>query len=153
MERWQRRMREIEEGAPGYRVCKAIAPFLQDWIDREKGDITYRITQMVTGYGSFKYYLYQIGKVPSPEFRYCGAEEETAEHVLGECVRWSEQREILAGRWEGDLSLAGVLRRATESEDGWRMFANFCETVMSIKERDEREWQREERARDGAGVG
>lgn len=43
--------------AAGARTLNAIIPAMQNWIDRQHGELTYRMTQILTGHGCFQTYL------------------------------------------------------------------------------------------------
>ncbi|XP_018395232.1 PREDICTED: uncharacterized protein LOC108773795 [Cyphomyrmex costatus] len=139
---------EIEEHAPGYRVVGAFAPVLKDWVSRVGCEVTYKITQILTGHGSFAVYLWEIGKLSSPACGFCdGRDEDDAIHTLEECPQWEEQRRLLGESVEGGITLGNIFGRAMESIDGWKAFSKFCETVIGAKETREREEEALRRAR------
>lgn len=108
---------------------------------------------MLTGHGSFGAFLFRIGKAISPICVFCreGVADDAA-HTLGQCSAWDEERTTLNRTLEveEDLNLPSVVRAICESSDAWLAFAQFCDTVMTVKERCERE---NERARRGGGGG
>lgn len=46
----------------GKKTIAAILPFLDRWLDRKHGQITYHVAQMLTGHGSFGHFLWRINK-------------------------------------------------------------------------------------------
>ncbi|XP_036138900.1 uncharacterized protein LOC118644432 [Monomorium pharaonis] len=42
-------------------------------------------TQLLTGHGDLNYHLYKLGSSDTPDCRWCGEEEETSLHILGNC--------------------------------------------------------------------
>ena len=75
---------------------RAIATVLahwDQWLDRGAGTLTFRVTQMITGHGCFGVYLHRIGAEETPACQECGAEVDSAQHVLGVCPRFQEQRQ------------------------------------------------------------
>jgi len=70
-------------GASGVRLRDAILPHLPAWMSRRWGGLTFRITQLLTGHGSFGSFLHRIGKIDSAECPHCGLEEEdTTDHTI-----------------------------------------------------------------------
>ena len=59
------------------------------WIIGKFGEENYYLTQLLSGHGYFKKYLYRMGKTASP---YCLYEEgeiiDDAEHTVFECASW-----------------------------------------------------------------
>lgn len=95
----------------------------------------------MTGHGVFASYLHKIGKMDSPTCGYCKLEVDTAEHTLMGCEEWSVQRRELVeaiGIREEELSLGMVVKKGVESEEAWKTFQAFANSVMGKKESDER---------------
>ncbi|XP_060802890.1 uncharacterized protein LOC132902325 [Amyelois transitella] len=93
----------------------------------------------MTGHGCFGHYLYRIGKEGSEVCHECGEPDDTAQHTLADCSRWSAQRQDLVEvLGDGDLSLHNVVDRMLCSERNWVAVASFCETVILQKEAAER---------------
>lgn len=53
---------------------------------------------------------------------------------------------VLREKIPGDISLTNIVAAIAESEEAWRVFRLFAETVMSVKEEAERQ-------REAAGIG
>ena len=58
---WQQRWEEITESQPGF-WTRNIIPILEPWLTRKHGDMTYPLSQPLSGHGSFMGYLKRIGK-------------------------------------------------------------------------------------------
>ncbi|KAJ0169141.1 hypothetical protein K1T71_014949 [Dendrolimus kikuchii] len=118
----------------------AIRPHLSRWVSRNRGTLTYRMVQILTGHGCFGKYLHRVaGREPNPECKHCGAPLDTAVHTLVECAAWGPQRHVMesvAGRID---SLQSMVTAMLRSEDNWAAVASFCEAVMLQKEVAERE--------------
>lgn len=100
----------------------------------------------MTGHGCFRHYLHRIGKQGSPECWFdCGGED-TAEHHLISCERWTQQRETFFDLIElpdtGTPTAEGVVRHVLERGDRWRHFRAFCADTLKIKEEHERALKR-----------
>jgi len=115
----------------GKRTCEAIGPHLNVWFERIHGELTYRATQLLTGHGCFNTFLYRIGKEDSPLCSHCNINEDSAEHTLKTCERWSEERGTLQEVVGPDLSLATLIGKMCESEEAWNSFLHFAEGIRS----------------------
>lgn len=102
-------------------------------MDRESGSLIYRLTQMLTGHGYFGKYLCRIGADVTAECMECGARCDTAE-----CLAFDEQRMVLNGVIDANLSLFAVIVALLDSEDKKNALITFCEDTMKAKEDRER---------------
>nr|XP_034827101.1 uncharacterized protein LOC117984586 [Maniola hyperantus] len=135
--RWKQ---DLETPAAGTWSVEAIRPYLERWLKRQHGVLTYRLVQVLTGHGCFGKYLHQIARrEETPACHECGAPEDTAYHTLVECAAWGPQRHILLSTLRGSLSLSNAIDEMISSETSWGVMASFCETVISLKEAAERE--------------
>jgi hypothetical protein len=146
IQRERDRWKEMLEDSPyGTRTIGALLPYLEGWLDRKTGSLTYRLVQVMTGHGCFGHYLHNIGREPTSVCHHCGAEDDTAQHTLMECPSWVVERSALvAALGTDDLSLHSVVSCMLSSGRSWEAAANFAEAVVSKKEEAERE--REDRA-------
>ncbi|KAL6417496.1 hypothetical protein ACFW04_012693 [Cataglyphis niger] len=146
----------------GARTRDAILPHFQEWIGRKHGNISFRITQLLTGHGCFGTYLHRIGKVPEPYCEHCNVqnEEDSPEHTLEDCKAWEENRNKLCEKLEVNpnmLTLEKLIQQVLRSKGKWEALAEFANTVMLRKEVAERARQEEEARRvnntlpDGSG--
>ncbi|XP_063624757.1 uncharacterized protein LOC134796497 [Cydia splendana] len=139
-ERLRERWRDaLEDSHYGTRTIGAILPVMDEWVDRSKGALTYRVTQVVSGHGCFGHYLHKIQREPGPQCHECGAADDTAQHTLEECNRWAVERAALrATTGVADLSLRSIIAATLGSERKWEAVTSFCEEIMSQKEAAER---------------
>lgn len=126
---------------PGRWTLSALIPHFTSWISRSHGQLTFRMTQVLTGHGCYGKYLHRIGKVPTPCCEHCSGALDSAHHTLSECTAWSAQRTVLQATIGTDLALTRVVQTILESAEKWSAFALFCESVMMAKEGAERERQ------------
>lgn len=127
----------------GVRTVKAILPNYEKWWERTHGEMSFHLTQLLSGHGCFATYLYRIGKENSNLCRFCESAEDTTEHTIQVCVEWREEREELLSILGGnDLSLEVIIAKMLESEDNWQAVSSFAEKVMLLKEEEERERER-----------
>ncbi|XP_011858083.1 PREDICTED: uncharacterized protein LOC105555668 [Vollenhovia emeryi] len=133
---WEVRLADPD--CPGQRTISAILPCMEAWLERSWARASFRTTQVLTGHGCFGEYLCRIGREPNPACHHCEGDLDTAQHTLGVCPAWDEQRQALRDRIGADLSLPAVVGAIVEREDAWEAFANYCERVMRAKEKAER---------------
>jgi len=59
------------------------------------------------------------------------------------CPRWLIERNILKNVLdEEELKLPNIIAKIIHDKENWKAFANFCESVIKQKEKEEREIQR-----------
>lgn len=130
------------EETAGKRTRDAIMPNFQEWIGRDHGYLTYRITQLLTGHGCFYSFLSRIGKAGTPLCPFCELESDTAEHTIQTCPEWTNERKKLTDEIGLDLRLGKIVEKICESKENWEAFHLFAEEVLLRKEEDERERER-----------
>ncbi|XP_063366247.1 uncharacterized protein LOC134654701 [Cydia amplana] len=133
---WEER---LEQPIAGHQTIEAIRPVLKQWLDRDHGPMTFRVTQVLSGHGCFGRYLCRLGREPTPICHECGAAEDTGQHTLAVCPAWTEQRATLVAVVGHDLSLPAVVKTMADSDRSWKAVVSFCEDVMARKETAERE--------------
>ncbi|XP_032670984.1 uncharacterized protein LOC116844028 [Odontomachus brunneus] len=110
-----------------------------EWVGRAHGDLTFRTTQVLTGHGCFGEYLHRIVRREcTSRCHHCEAAEDTAQHTLGECPAWEEERRVFVGVVGADLSPPALIRAMLEGREAWSAVTSFCKDVMSQKEEQER---------------
>ncbi|KAL0830361.1 hypothetical protein ABMA28_002549 [Loxostege sticticalis] len=135
--RWRER---LDDSTYGRRTTGAIAPVLTEWVRRQHGRLTFRLTQVLSGHGCFGAYLAKIGREPTAECHHCRrCDEDSAQHTLVSCPAWVGERGVLVSVVGGDLSLQAIVARMASSEEAWQAVLTFCEAVISQKEAAERE--------------
>lgn len=93
-------------------------PALSIGVGRQ-GEVTYWLTQVLTGHGCFGQYLCRIGRECTTPCHHCEGVCNTAQHTLAECSAWSEQPGI-EGIVGGELSLSVLVTCMVGSEEGRR---------------------------------
>lgn len=101
---------------PGRSTMEALIPQFERWMERPHGQLTFRVSQVLSGHGCFGEYLHRIGKVQTPNCEHCDAGVDTALHTLRDCEAWSDQRSILRTHIGDDLSLPGVTSAILDSD-------------------------------------
>ncbi|XP_049885101.1 uncharacterized protein LOC126380041 [Pectinophora gossypiella] len=136
LRRWRQR---LEEPCAGLRTVAAVRPVLKEWVNRRHGSLTFRLVQILSGHGSFGRYLCHIaGREPLAVCHHCACNDDTADHTLGVCPEWAQQRAALASVVGNDLSLPAVVNAMVGSKRAWEAMVSFCEDVVAQKEAAER---------------
>ena len=63
------------------------------------------VIQTITGHGYLHYHQQKLGRVESPNCRWCEEEDETGWHLIHDCPAWSERREDLLEKTKCATSL------------------------------------------------
>lgn len=113
---------------------RELIPDVRPWIGRRWGEVTYHVTQCLTGHGSFMTYLQRIGKRPSPICMYCIADDD-ARHTLFSCPRWSRERHIIEMKLELQLNANNLVPTMLRSKKDWAAISEYMTTIISTKER------------------
>ncbi|XP_011862047.1 PREDICTED: uncharacterized protein LOC105558761 [Vollenhovia emeryi] len=101
------------------------------------------MTQVLSGHGCFASFLHRIGKGNDPTCWHCDLAEDTADHTLGSCSAWSDERaELVEVLGTPDLTLESVLHLILERKENWSAFSKFCSRIMLRKENAERARER-----------
>lgn len=125
----------------GTRTLEAVRPHLDSWLDKKHGNLTYRMTQLLTGHRCFSTFLYRIKKSPSVVCFHCSNQIDSAEHMLAECEAWRAERADLQEAIGRDITLSNTVGAISVSREAWRAFQTFAEGVMMVKEEAERQHQ------------
>lgn len=142
---WARRYRRTDTPADtGREWTRTLIPpgLLSQWVNRAHGEMTYRLTQLMTGHGCFNWFLHRIGRAPSVGCSHCGPtdelgdEEDNARHTLERCEAFECDRERLVLAI-GPFDPGDLVRLMLESPANWRAVATFAEDVMTAKEQAE----------------
>lgn len=136
-EEWQHRLANPNAGIV---TIEAIRPVFLEWLKRDHGLLTFRLTQVLSGHGCFAKYLCLIGREATAACHHCNSSLDTAKHTLEECLAWADSRQELVTVLGGnDLSLSTVVSKMVTSETSWQGVVDFCETVLTQKENAERD--------------
>lgn len=112
-----------------------LLPDIKRWVERESGEVNYYITQLLSGHGYFRKFLFRIGKTNEPSCIYGDADIDDAEHTFFYCEKWFRQRtaaEMITGR----LSAENIVSKMLENEESWNAVARFTESILKAKKRD-----------------
>lgn len=137
MAKWQREWDSSPKGRWTYRLL----PVISGWVDRRHGELTFHLTQVLSGHGCFRQYLHRVGHAASPACPECVDREESAEHVLFECPRFAEARCGMMAVCGSDTTPDNLGQRMCQDADIWRAVSTAAsQIVLSLQEK----WRREQ---------
>ncbi|KMQ86127.1 reverse transcriptase [Lasius niger] len=96
----------------------AIVPWLEAWMERGHGSMSFHLTQLMTGHGCFARFLHRISKRATRDCNFC-REEDDALHTLRECPAWDTDRLDLKSALglQRDFMLADVVEAIVVSRN------------------------------------
>jgi len=115
--------------------------------------LTYHLTQTLTGHGSFRSYLYRMGRANDRACAQCHAPEDTAEHTIFDCPHWAEKRDAMQVFLNGRLPTPDDVEDIICGPVGWTeqearvqdvakrirvTFNCMVQSILTEKEADER---------------
>nr|XP_032510709.1 uncharacterized protein LOC116765356 [Danaus plexippus plexippus] len=71
----------------GHRTIAAFRPVLEEWVGQNRGNLTFRLVQILTGHGCFGHYLHRVARrEETPQCHHCGDPDDTADHTMVVCL-------------------------------------------------------------------
>lgn len=115
MQIWQARWSGAEWGRWTYRLI----PNIKQWLNRLHGELNFELTQFLTGHGCYRSYLHRFNLDDSPYCPSCKSDEESPEHVLFQCQRFSLERTVLYNKFGMALNSDNVVEAMLKSQENW----------------------------------
>lgn len=134
LDRWQDKWSASSKGRWTYELI----PVLKQWVERKHGEVNYYLTQLLSGHGCFKAYLFRFKRSDDPNCPSCNIEE-TAEHVFYRCARFEELRNGLNRRLGVELTPLNTVAVMLQSRSNWNMLADYAADVIRELRRIERQ--------------
>nr|CAI5820897.1 unnamed protein product [Callosobruchus analis] len=133
LEKWQERWeQERDVGKWTHILILRIEP----WYNRKHEEISYYLSQFLTGHGLFNAYLYRIEKRNSAMCSYCSSEDDPR-HTFFECERWEPKRQLLQLSVGIILTPENLMSEILRSEERWAQVATYVEEVLRDKKMDQ----------------
>lgn len=136
----------LTQNVAGVRTREAIMPIWNEWMGRGFGNISFHLTQALTGHGVFYSYLKRIGKAQSDKYPHCNTDNvDTVEHTLFVCQTWQEERDELLVKINlvaDALNLKSMVKSMVSSRKEWSSVQSYVEKIMYGKEELERRLER-----------
>ena len=136
---WQRRWLNNQKDA---QWTKRLIPDIATWVNCSFRRTDYFLTQFLSGHGCFRAYVFRIGKAENARCTYC-EEVDTAEHTVLACARWNDARRGAALQVGEVLTVESIVGLMIASARNWKTISEMIGTILSRKEAEIREQQRE----------
>jgi hypothetical protein len=120
-----------------------VRPHLNEWIDRQHGEVTFHLTQLLTSHGCFNSYLLKIKKAETDICRHCGEAPDDARHTIFSCSSWRVERQELLEKLGVPVDPSNIVGKMLSSDVTWKAMTKFASDVMVKKEERERQDQRQ----------
>ncbi|XP_017773701.1 PREDICTED: uncharacterized protein LOC108560589 [Nicrophorus vespilloides] len=146
-----RRLLETVQRKCAIRICIAwqtsekgawtrrLIPEMKPWINRNHGEVTFHLTQALSGHGCFSKYLNFIAKKEDEKCWYC-EDNDSPEHTLFSCCRWAAKKHVTEANLGVVLTPQNFVSKLLKSSDKWNVIARH---VLYTKEEDQRRMERE----------
>ncbi|CAI6360351.1 unnamed protein product [Macrosiphum euphorbiae] len=141
--KWQARWDAVKADDPGSWTRRLI-PDLATWCSRGFGLVDFHLTQFLSGHGCFGFYLCRIRKVEQPHCVDCNDPLDNAEHAVFNCDRWWRARAELEAELSVEFTAETAITVMLKSRSHWASVAKLVHTILSTREKEERERQREQ---------
>lgn len=135
MKRWQKVWDESAKG----RWTHRLIPQVDKWLNRRHGEVNYYLTQMLSGHGCYRSYLYKYKYEVSPECPTCaGINEDASEHVFFTCPRYDTERDELETSLHQRITPERLTEVMISSERAWCVVNIFASKVLKDLRNEER---------------
>ena len=127
--RWEKRWKESNKASWTRKMIRD----LRTWIHREHGELSYYMTQVLSGHGNFGSYLYKLKIAESPLCQYCQEQEDSVEHTIFICGKWGKERknaELILGPVAPDT----IVDKMLESKENWNAANILFRDILSAKD-------------------
>ena len=130
LEEWQRRWDADVKGRWTHRLITNI----QKWVGRRFGEVSYHLSQALTGHGGFNKYLCDFRIVDSSACNICHADIDDAKHTLFECKAWDTERENCNVNLQQVINPDNMVDIMLSTHENWIFIENFIVQIMKKKE-------------------
>lgn len=139
MDQWQ----QCWDTSTNGRWTHRLIPDLSRWVGRSHGEVTFHLTQVLSGHGCFRQYLHRCGHAISPDCPACTGTLETPEHVIFDCPRFRAERENLLLECGLDTTPDNLVDRMCINASKWNA---ACRAITQIMLKLEVKWRTDQRA-------
>lgn len=133
MTRWQTQWND----APYGRWTYQLIPDIRQWVERPYGEVDYYLTQVLSGHGCFKKYLFSRRRAETSDCNYCRLED-TPEHTLFVCPRWIERRTTYTTNTGEIFNVENMRRGLISKESKWTEMYRVIRYIIEEKEKESR---------------
>ena len=135
MAEWQNQWSTSEKG----RWTHQLIPNLAAWCSRKHGFLDFHLTQVLSGHGCFRAYLFRFKHSTDPYCTHCSdGTIEDAAHSLFVCPRFHHERREASATVGVALSVDNMVNCMLECESKWAAVRAFAKQIIEELRRTER---------------
>jgi len=135
LRKWQTAWDAAENGRWTHRMITELTP----WLRRQHGEVSFHLSQVLTGHGCFGKYLHRFGKSASDSCALCGASPDDVEHAVFQCDAFHHWRAEACAYLEVDqITADNVIGIMLRSNSNWQRVSTLMGRIMSTREQEER---------------
>lgn len=124
---WQRRWTGSLKGRWTHRLIPELTP----WISREAGEPNFYLSQLLTGHGCFRAYLYKKNLDTSPNCPACDVEEDV-DHVFFVCPRFGRERAEAQESLGHPLTPESLVPAMLRGQREWAAASKLAKDVLLV---------------------
>uniref|UniRef100_A0AAG5DFF7 Reverse transcriptase domain-containing protein n=1 Tax=Anopheles atroparvus TaxID=41427 RepID=A0AAG5DFF7_ANOAO len=128
--RWQRSWDDSANRTGASRFVRwthRVLPEVEPWVNRKHGLVNFHMSQILTGHGFFREYLWLKKFTQTPDCTQCPGVVESVNHAFFECPGFSDVRERLLGPVTADTLQEHLLH----SQDRWNQIQVVAKTITT----------------------
>lgn len=130
---WQQRWNRAATGE----WTRQLIPDILPWLKRRHGELTFHLTQFLSGHGCFASFLHRIGKAETPKCWYC-EEVDTPAHTFYDCHRWTQQRTEAQHQIGEEFNIQNLISLMLKNKENWASISRLVKNIVSEKEKEEK---------------
>lgn len=112
------------------------------WISRKFGQVTYHMTQVLSGHGCFGSYLHRFHLAESDACAQGGHSPDDPNHAIFQCDAWENwRRQTCAVIGIEELRADNFIPQLMASKDNWKLISSMVTRIMTTREKEERRRQ------------
>ena len=112
---------------------------LDQCVNRRHSYLNYYLTQMLSGHGCFRAYLYKYKYEESSKCPTCSESDEDAEHVFFACKRFDVHRHKLEEVLNERATPETLVEAMLSSEEAWKATSAYATKVIQELRREEQD--------------
>ncbi|KAF0710638.1 Reverse transcriptase domain-containing protein, partial [Aphis craccivora] len=132
---WQEQWNTARNGRWTHRLIRDVAA----WYRRKHGEVSYHLSQVLTGHGCFGNYLNKFCNLESDACAQYGEAPDSPEHVVFKCDAWDRWRHEACVYLEvTELTVEKAIETMLGSRASWERISQLFTRIMISREEEER---------------
>ncbi|CAB0042909.1 unnamed protein product [Trichogramma brassicae] len=108
-----------------------LIPDIKGWVERRHGEMSYHLTQLLTGHGYFKHHSQRYDNNATARCPVCPDATENVEHVFFHCTRFEREREEAQMRLSERIEPENIVRFMLRDLAGWNAVSTLAKSVVT----------------------